>query len=237
MRLVEGKKIVERKHPLFAGDGSVYDATGKKHNLLQSRYPEQPLMDRLPYLKRAMAKGKAYFYFKGEGERLIPLPNINEKEFAWEYQVLLAERFGRERPAVRQKGRSWVYFIGAQSGPIKIGHSQSPEKRIFEMQCGNPDKLFLYGKFRGGQPLEQRLHRKLAAHRVRGEWFERCAQVFDALKALADHPERSRGGLAVEAETFWMHPEVEAWREHEALKSRALTFCQTISNEFARHKQ
>ncbi len=39
-----------------------------------------------------------------------------------------------------------IYFIGSlESGTVKIGKSNNPEKRLAELQTGNPHKLILYG--------------------------------------------------------------------------------------------
>lgn len=65
----------------------------------------------------------------------------------------------------------YVYFIQAGTdGLIKIGYSSDPKRRLANLQ--SPVPLRLLATMRGGRKLERRLHKKLAAHRKHGEWFE-----------------------------------------------------------------
>ncbi|MET8746160.1 GIY-YIG nuclease family protein [Streptomyces sp. NPDC004728] len=70
-------------------------------------------------------------------------------------------------------GDSYVYVIGsAGSARVKIGTSFSPEKRLQELQTGNPGRLEVLWYTAGGRELEALLHRAFADHRVEGEWFD-----------------------------------------------------------------
>ncbi len=70
-------------------------------------------------------------------------------------------------------GDSYVYVIGsAGSTRVKIGTSVSPEKRLKELQTGNPDRLEVLWSTFGGRELEGLLHRAFADHRIEGEWFD-----------------------------------------------------------------
>lgn len=66
---------------------------------------------------------------------------------------------------------SFVYFVTTASGPVKIGSSSSPFRRIRSLQTGHHEQLELLGIVPGGEPLEQRIHESLLDHRLRGEWF------------------------------------------------------------------
>lgn len=78
---------------------------------------------------------------------------------------------------------SSVYFIQAgASGPIKIGVSVDPISRMAQMQTGMPETLRLLAFIAGTRDDERKLHIKLAAHRIRGEWFHPHQDVLGALR-------------------------------------------------------
>jgi len=71
---------------------------------------------------------------------------------------------------------TYVYFIQARYGAIKIGHSSDPEARLRCLQTGTSKPLRLIAKFpfesrAEAAGLERELHRKLHKYRCRGEWF------------------------------------------------------------------
>lgn len=74
-----------------------------------------------------------------------------------------------------------MYIIGAStSGPLKLGISAHPDRRVRQLQTGHADRLHLFhselvesdlvppGKAR---LFEKLLHRDLRHKRKRGEWF------------------------------------------------------------------
>lgn len=68
---------------------------------------------------------------------------------------------------------SVVYFIQCgPGGPIKIGVARNVKKRMAQLQTGQPYTLELLATMPGNVTVEQRLHLKLRAHRMSGEWFE-----------------------------------------------------------------
>lgn len=87
-----------------------------------------------------------------------------------------------------------VYFFGPKdTGAVKIGYTSSrdPAKRLAQLQTGSAETLIVLGTINGGPLVERTIHGLLAAHRVRGEWFERAA----ALAVLSHLNEESRGPL------------------------------------------
>jgi hypothetical protein len=70
-----------------------------------------------------------------------------------------------------------VYFIGAASGPIKIGIAVSPENRLRGLQTSHHEKLILLATCDGGAKQERAYHGRFAAKRLSGEWFERCPEI------------------------------------------------------------
>ncbi len=73
-----------------------------------------------------------------------------------------------------------VYFITDGQGLVKIGRSVNPQKRLKELQTGNPHELFLIGICE--DRCEQYYHGNYSDYRVRNnsEWFH-------IRGALADH--------------------------------------------------
>lgn len=68
---------------------------------------------------------------------------------------------------------SWtcVYFIQAESGPIKIGTTNSLFQRLSAIQTGNHENLKIIGALTGDDQSEKEHHEKFAHLRIRGEWF------------------------------------------------------------------
>jgi hypothetical protein len=68
---------------------------------------------------------------------------------------------------------SRIYFIQAgESGPIKIGVSLQVDKRLEGLRTSSPVCLRLLATKPGEQVDEWLLHKKLASHRLHGEWFD-----------------------------------------------------------------
>lgn len=72
----------------------------------------------------------------------------------------------------------YVYFIqsGSKRGPIKIGKSINPEKRLKELQTGSHKELRLIAKIPCSSDthafhLEKMLHMRFKKFRINGEWF------------------------------------------------------------------
>jgi hypothetical protein len=81
-------------------------------------------------------------------------------------------------------GHCYVYFIGADEGLVKIGVSNAPLERITTMQMGCPVLLRFLALRRGDAKVERGYHDRFAAHRVRGEWFERVPEIQAEIKRL-----------------------------------------------------
>lgn len=81
-----------------------------------------------------------------------------------------------------------VYFarIG-EDGPIKIGiTSCSPDYRISALQGACPWPVLLMGTVPGDRQREIFLHRLLADHRMRGEWFAPHPTVVETVSAIIE---------------------------------------------------
>lgn len=66
----------------------------------------------------------------------------------------------------------FVYMIqhGA-NGPVKIGLSNKPQRRVGQLQTGNPEELRLRHVFPANRNVEAGLHVRFKDARIRGEWF------------------------------------------------------------------
>ncbi|HEY6015704.1 MAG TPA: GIY-YIG nuclease family protein [Gaiellaceae bacterium] len=73
----------------------------------------------------------------------------------------------------------FVYFVqrGAD-GPIKVGFSATPLRRIAQLQTSSAELLHVLATVPGGPSLERELHALFAKHRLASEWFSPHPQLF-----------------------------------------------------------
>jgi len=64
-----------------------------------------------------------------------------------------------------------VYFIQAESGPIKIGFTTDVRGRMAALQTATAEELTLVGIMPGDEQEEAALHARFGSSRIRGEWF------------------------------------------------------------------
>lgn len=100
----------------------------------------------------------------------------------------------------------YVYFIQeGERGPVKIGRAKDLLKRIETLQIGNSRELKLIAKLpcqseRQAHEMEQRIHRRLARFRVRGEWFR--FRALRELREIKDQRRIPKGGPANRGQTI-----------------------------------
>lgn len=89
-------------------------------------------------------------------------------------------------------GRSYVYFIGGEGTPVKIGVSTAPYERLAALQTAHWVRLVMLARIEGGADTEAELHDIFAADRLVGEWFtrspalERCIEQVRAVHGVPD---------------------------------------------------
>jgi hypothetical protein len=71
---------------------------------------------------------------------------------------------------------SYVYIIGADAPPYKVGISRDPVKRLKALQTGHPARLKIHHVVATPAAktrlLETVIHANLKLHRCEGEWFD-----------------------------------------------------------------
>ena len=71
----------------------------------------------------------------------------------------------------------FVYAIGPENGPVKIGFTNNLKKRLKAIQTGNSEKIevFYSEQFDSKKDMmeaERILHHTLSHRRLKGEWFD-----------------------------------------------------------------
>lgn len=82
-----------------------------------------------------------------------PLDRAKTHEVIWDQvgEILLM--------AGRVEDASFVYLIGEEAGPLKIGFAKDPIQRLRSMQTGNPRPLRLERVLLGDMSIERLLHK------------------------------------------------------------------------------
>lgn len=114
---------------------------------------------------------------------------VRKIESAAEDAVYLAqaERAMREYES-KDATPQFVYFIGAESGPIKIGVATKPPQRLRELQTSHHERLSILATCEGDMEVEKAYHKRFADHRLSGEWFKRVPEIEAEIEKLTDAP-------------------------------------------------
>lgn len=104
--------------------------------------------------------------------------------FAEEYARIES---GALTPKRAQRSAEYVYFLQALiGGPVKIGKAADPTARLEYFQRAYPYHLQILGVIAGGADhLERELHRRFAASRLLGEWFEPTDELINFIRESA----------------------------------------------------
>lgn len=107
----------------------------------------------------------------------------NEERARKKQEREAAKRAKQEEAKQKRKGQ--VYFIQqGEDGPIKIGYSTTPEKRLQSLNTASPYPLYLRAVIEGGKKLEQELHERFAAYKMDGEWFSPHEELLQFIAGL-----------------------------------------------------
>jgi len=76
---------------------------------------------------------------------------------------------------------SYIYCVGVNDNPVKLGHSEKPQDRLYALQIGCPDELEMFWVAQvfahSVQDIEAEVHRRLQYAHRRGEWFNVESEV------------------------------------------------------------
>lgn len=80
----------------------------------------------------------------------------------------------------------FVYFIqSVNGGPVKIGQSADPKKRLALLQVGHPEDLTIRRLIPDPAMLERFAHTLFGYAHIRGEWFE-ADEILERVMATGD---------------------------------------------------
>ncbi len=77
-----------------------------------------------------------------------------------------------------------VYFVGGDTGPIKIGWTQNLRNRLPCIQNGSSVPLKVLATQRAPKAKERVWHKQFAKSRVLNEWFERTPELLAVIDSL-----------------------------------------------------
>ena len=76
-----------------------------------------------------------------------------------------------------------VYFIQARNGgPVKIGYSGNPKKRLYDLSVASFEPLRLVAVVPGDRRDEREVHEQLDHLRIRGEWFRPSEEMREVVR-------------------------------------------------------
>lgn len=107
-----------------------------------------------------------------------------------ELDLSTARTRAKGRPSVnvrnvdRGEKRAVIYFVQAETGPIKIGSTSYLASRMVTLRGQSPVPLTLLATMDGDRTAEFRLHARFAAHRLHGEWFSPHPDILAEIKRL-----------------------------------------------------
>lgn len=119
-----------------------------------------------------------------EHERAYPPKMVKDERAAIE-----ARQHAAELEQQRRNRQRYVYALQAvNGGAIKIGCSQNPTARLSQLQGSTPTTLQLLATMAGDYTTEKGFHDRLAAHRVKGEWFNPTPEVLAVVDEIRNAP-------------------------------------------------
>jgi hypothetical protein len=89
----------------------------------------------------------------------------------------------RQYESETKKKSGYVYFIGHETGDVKIGYSKNPWARLIDINSELGEKFSVLATVRTESTSEVAVHHLLVKFRKRGEWFDRCPIVAAAINA------------------------------------------------------
>lgn len=130
----------------------------------------------------------------------------NDPQFYKEYQMCVSGTPPKPKRTIKRKKRpryslvahaksieakfpdaeQFIYFVGWERGPIKIGIASTPHRRIKDIQTGCPHKLRIWAMVPGTQNDEAKLHKQFANDKLKGEWFKRSTGLLAEIETASE---------------------------------------------------
>lgn len=88
-----------------------------------------------------------------------------------------------------------VYFIQADGGPVKIGHSIKPYLRLVNLRIATERELVIIRLIEGGAETEREMHERFAAQHIRREWFRPHPDMMTVGRSIPVRPCRERSNV------------------------------------------
>ena len=85
-------------------------------------------------------------------------------------------------------GRFVYALLRARDGAVKIGCSNDPARRMVEVAYADGSSVSFLGCADGGIPMEHDAHKRFAAHRLTGEWFNPHSEVMEWVQRVLTTP-------------------------------------------------
>ena len=121
---------------------------------------------------KALITGKIVYesyFFKtlsiGEISHETEIPEILIEDF-----IKLCET--SKKKIKKERVQSFIYFIQAENGLIKIGYTRNLKERLDILRSMSHSKLTLLLVLKGDRKKESRMHEIFQDYRVHGEWFK-----------------------------------------------------------------
>ncbi|MGX7895515.1 GIY-YIG nuclease family protein [Tsuneonella sp. HG222] len=86
---------------------------------------------------------------------------------------------------VRKARESFVYFVQAETGQIKIGLADNVDRRFAVLRSHSPVPLRLLATKQGNHEQEWFYHQIFHRHRLHGEWFDPHQSILDEIAAIS----------------------------------------------------
>lgn len=137
----------------------------------------------------------------------------------------MVDETGDRSPGRRRRNRPnaqvMVYFA-VSGGRIKIGSSRNVSARLRQIAAHFTEPLELIGTIPGSIALERAAHAMLKEHRGRGEWFQDCFAVRQAISEILVDPACLDAFKPIPKEKPPFIP--EPVKRENALKARLMLF-------------
>jgi hypothetical protein len=98
---------------------------------------------------------------------------------------MLKKQSGVSRRTYRTSHERVVYYVGGDTGPVKIGITNNMRHRLAAINNVCPEKVRCLAAFPGWTLEERFVHDRHAAARLNGEWFERTPEIEDEIRRHA----------------------------------------------------